>query len=59
MKDEVLRRASELEAEFGLDVDEALARWEESGAQPSDTHSAPWLSVAFVFARKIKDYCRI
>ncbi len=54
MKEEVLRRAAEIEHEFGLDIDEALARWNRTGAEPTGDHSAPWLSVAFVFARRLR-----
>jgi hypothetical protein len=58
MREEVLRRAAEIENEFGPDVEEALARWEETGAQPTGDTSAPWLSVAFVFARRLRDHWR-
>jgi hypothetical protein len=58
MNAEVLRRAACIEAEFGPDVDEALARWEETGAEPTGSASAPWLSVAFVFARQLRDHWR-
>lgn len=54
MIDEIRARAKKLKAEFGPDVDEALARWEASGAQHKDTESAPWLSVAFIFAREAR-----
>lgn len=58
MKNEVMRRASEIDAEYGPDVEEALSRWECTGAEGKGVTSAPWLSVAFVFARRLRDSWR-
>lgn len=54
MKEEVLRRAADLEHEHGPDIEEALGRWEDTGAEPTGNSSAPWLSVAFLFARRLR-----
>jgi hypothetical protein len=55
---EVIQRGAQIEEEFGPDVEEALSRWEASGAQSKGIDSAPWLSVAFLFARQFRNYLR-
>ena len=54
MKEEVFLRAADLEREHGPDIDEAQERWEDTGAEPTGNSSAPWLSVAFPFARRLR-----
>jgi len=47
----VVERAAELADQFGVDVEEALIRWEVAGGQGGGEDAGTWLSVAFMFAR--------
>jgi hypothetical protein len=51
---QVNEHAAEIENEYGLDIEEALSRWEYSGASLKDTDSSVWASVAFLFSRKLR-----
>ena len=53
MRDEVLTRAAAIEEEYGPDIDEALNRWQDEGG-PKQPLAHPWLSVAFLFGRKLR-----
>jgi hypothetical protein len=55
MPKEVVQRAAGIEAEFGPDVEEAISRFEASGASLRDPESWRWMSVAFLFARKLRN----
>ena len=54
MRDEVMRRAAVIEAMYGLDVTEALARWQHDEADQREERSSIWLSVAFLFGRRLR-----
>jgi hypothetical protein len=54
--DEIARKAEDLEREFGPDVEEAISRWEETGASLREPNSSGWLSVAFKFARRLRNF---
>ena len=53
---EIELRAAGIEREFGPDVEEAVIRWEDSGASLRNSESSSWLSVAFIFARRLRSY---
>jgi hypothetical protein len=55
MPKEVVQRAAAIEAEFGPDVEEAMSRFEASGASLRNPDSWRWMSVAFLFARELRD----
>ena len=46
-----MERAAELADQFGVDVEEALNRWQEAGGMDGGENSGTWLAVAFMFAR--------
>ena len=58
MPEQLLLHAAEIEDECGPDIDEALARWEAAGAHLDHRSSGPWLSVAFLFGRRLKNLWR-
>ncbi len=56
----VAERAAEIAEQFGVDVEEAVARWEEAGSFDGGEDAGAWLSVAFMFSRQIRsDRCAI
>ena len=50
----VMERAAEVADQFGVDVEEALARWEQAGCGVGGDDAGAWLSVAFLFSRQIR-----
>ena len=50
----VIERAAEIADQFGVDVEEALARWEQAGCSVGADDAGAWLSVAFLFSRQIR-----
>lgn len=50
----VAERAAEIAQEFGIDVEEAISRWEEARSVDGGEDAGAWLSVAFMFARQIR-----
>lgn len=54
MQEQINKRAAEIEAEYGLDIEEALVRWEYSGASLKNPASSVWASVAFLFSRRLR-----
>jgi hypothetical protein len=54
MRVEVIRRAADLATTHGVDVEEALRRWEQAGGQDGGAEAGAWLSVAFLFARHVR-----
>ena len=48
----VIERAAEIADQFGIDVEEALARWEQASCTEGGEDAGAWLSVAFLFARQ-------
>ena len=47
----VVEREADLADQFGVDIDEALNRWEMAGGQDGGEDAGTWLWVAFMFAR--------
>lgn len=58
MPREVVRRAAEIEKEYGPDIDEALSRWQAAGAEAGGRDSGRWVSVAFLFSRRLRESWR-
>ncbi|NIJ33602.1 hypothetical protein [Sphingomonas oligoaromativorans] len=55
MRNEVIERAAEIEAAMGRpDIDEALKRWQAAGGAVGGRSAAPWVSVAFLFGRRLR-----
>ena len=54
VKTQVIKSAAEIEQEHGLDIEEALCRWEYSGASLKEPESSIWASVAFLFSRRLR-----
>ncbi len=55
MRDEVIERAAEIETALGRpDVSEALNRWQQAGGAVGGRQAAPWVSVAFLFGRRLR-----
>jgi hypothetical protein len=54
VKLQVDEHAAEIEDEYGPDIEEALSRWEYSGASLRDPNSSIWASVAFMFSRRMR-----
>lgn len=54
MKEQVIESAAAIEDEHGLDIEEALSRWEYSGASLKEPDSSIWASVAFLFSRRLR-----
>jgi hypothetical protein len=55
MRNEVIERAAEIEAALGRpDVDEALTRWQAAVGAVGGRAAAPWVSVAFLFGRRLR-----
>jgi hypothetical protein len=55
MRNEVIERAAEIEAALGRpDVEEALNRWQAAGGAVGGHAAAPWVSVAFLFGRRLR-----
>ena len=48
----VAERAAEIADQFGIDIEEALARWEQAGSTEGGDDAGAWLSVAFLFSRQ-------
>ncbi|WP_419828141.1 hypothetical protein [Sphingomonas sp.] len=51
----IAARAADLADQFGVDIEEPLARWQRAGGFEGGLNAAAWLSVAFLFARAIRD----
>jgi hypothetical protein len=51
----VAARAADLAARFGVDIEEPLARWQGAGGHEGGHDAAAWLSVAFLFARTLRE----
>ena len=54
MKTQIIESAAEIEHEHGPDIEEALCRWEYSGASLKEPESSIWASVAFLFSRRLR-----
>jgi len=55
MRDEMLGRAATIEAEYGPDITEALNRWQDDGGDRDRERSSIWVSVAFLFSRRLRN----
>lgn len=48
-------RAADIADEDDLDIEKPIARWQDAGGFEGGLNAAAWLSVAFLFARYLRD----